>query len=62
MTDPRNKKLAQILVNYSTKVKKEDKVLIECTDPQGLGLVKEIYKLVLLKNAFKKRFFGFIFR
>jgi len=52
MTDPRNKKLAQILVNYSTKVKKEDKVLIECTDPQGLGLVKEIYKLVLLKKAY----------
>ena len=52
MVDPRNKKLAKILVNYSVKVKAEDKVLIECTDPQGLGLVKEVYKLVLLKKAY----------
>jgi len=52
MVDPRNKKLAEILVDYSVKVKREDKVLIECSDPEGLPLAKEIYKLILLKNAY----------
>jgi len=52
MIDLRNKKLAKILVDYSVEVKKEDKVLVECTDPRGLGLAKEVYKLVLLKKAY----------
>ncbi len=51
MTDPRNTKLAKILVDYSTKVKKGDKVLISCHSHDGLSLVKEIYKLVLLKGG-----------
>jgi len=52
MIDPRNKKLAKILVDYSVAVKKEDKVLIECTDPQGLPLAQEVYKRVILKKAY----------
>ena len=52
MLDPRNKKLAKILIDYPVKVKKEENVLIECTDPRGLPLAKEIYKLVLLKKAY----------
>jgi len=51
MIDPRSKKLAEILVNYSIEVKKEEKVLIKCSDTAGLPLAKEIYKLVLLKKA-----------
>ncbi|HZT24034.1 MAG TPA: aminopeptidase [Verrucomicrobiae bacterium] len=32
MTDPRYKKLAQLLVTYSTRIKKGDRVLLEMTD------------------------------
>lgn len=52
MTDPRNKKLAKILVEYSIKVKPKDKVLINCYSPEGLPLAKEVYKQVLLKRAY----------
>ncbi|HUV47096.1 MAG TPA: aminopeptidase [Candidatus Bathyarchaeia archaeon] len=52
MVDPRIRKLAQVLVDYSVKVKKEDKVLIECSDPDGLPLAKELYKLIFLKRAY----------
>ncbi len=52
MIDPRNKKLAQVLVNYSVGVQKGEKVLVEATDPAGLALVHEIYKLCLLKGAY----------
>ncbi len=52
MIDSRNKKLARILVDYSVAIKKEDKVLIESSDPLGLPLAQEIYKLTLLKKAY----------
>lgn len=46
--DPRIEKLASNLVNYSTKVKKGDKVLLNCIgdEPKPLirQLVKEVYK------------------
>jgi len=52
MIDPRVKKLAKILVNYSVEVKKGDKVLLEASDPLGLPILKELYKQVLLKEAY----------
>ncbi len=52
MVDPRNKKLAKILVDYSVKVEKGDKVVITCSSKSGLPLAREVYKLVLLKRAF----------
>lgn len=52
MIDSRVKKLAKILVDYSVQVKPEDKVLVDCSDPLGLSLAKEIYQQVLLKKAY----------
>lgn len=52
MIDPRNTQLAKIIVDWSVKVKPEDKVLVECSDPQGLPLAKEIYKQVLVLGAY----------
>ncbi len=47
--DPRIKKLAENLVNYSCRVKKGDKVMVECVGSSGIplvkALVKEIYKI-----------------
>jgi len=46
--DPRIKKLAETLVNYSCRVQKGEKVLVECVGSSGIPLVKatikEIYK------------------
>lgn len=46
--DPRVKKLAKNLINYSCKIKKGEKALIECVGSSGIPLVrvliKEIYK------------------
>ena len=44
-------KYAEVLVDYSTKVKKGDLVIIRATSPEAQPLVKEIYKQVLLKGA-----------
>lgn len=52
MVDPRNIKLAKILVDYSVYIKKDEKVLINCYATDGLPLAKEIYKEVLLKGAY----------
>jgi len=52
MIDERVKKLALILVDYSIKVKLKDKVFVSCSDPLGLPLAKEVYKLVLKKGAY----------
>jgi len=58
--DPRLEKLAKNLISYSCKIKKKEKVLIECTGSSGIPLVriliKEIYKIggvpyVDLKNG-----------
>jgi len=50
MSDPRIKQIAEILVNYSTKVKKGDYVQI-LSDTEAEPLVKEIYELCLRKEA-----------
>lgn len=42
--DPRIKKLAQNLVNYSCKIKKGEKVLIDCVGSTACLLVKELIK------------------
>jgi len=52
MTDPRNQKLAKILVDYSIKLKAKEKLIISCSSEKGLPLAKEIYKLALLKGAY----------
>jgi len=44
-------KLAKVLVNYSVSVKKDENVLIDCSDSLGLPLAKAIYKKILLKEA-----------
>ncbi len=51
MSDPRNKKLAKILVDYSIEAKKGEKVSINCTSCAGLPLAEEVYKLLLKKET-----------
>jgi len=51
MHDPRVKELADILVNYSTRVKKNDVVLISASGTACIPLVKEIYTLCLKNGA-----------
>ena len=50
MSDSRITKLAEILVHYSVKVKKNDHVLIRLID-EGLPLAKEVYRLCLKAGA-----------
>jgi aminopeptidase len=51
MVDERTKKLAKILVEHSTKVKKGDKVVIN-GDVVAETLIKEVYKICLKKGAY----------
>lgn len=51
MKDPRIRELAEVLVNYSTKVKKGDVVLISAAGFEAAPLVKELYTLCLEKGA-----------
>lgn len=51
MKDPRITGWAEVLVNYSTRVKKGDVVLISAGGVEALPLVKELYRLCLLKGA-----------
>ncbi len=51
MQDPRMKEMAAVLVNYSTRVKKNDVVLISASGISCLPLVKEIYAQCLKKGA-----------
>lgn len=51
MKDPRITEWAQVLVNYSTRVKKGDIVLISAGGTEALPLVKELYRLCLAKGA-----------
>ena len=51
MNDPRIEKLAGILVDYSTKVRKGDVVIIDFSGMRPLPLVKEIYKKCLENGA-----------
>ncbi|HAG51090.1 MAG: hypothetical protein A2X87_08485 [Deltaproteobacteria bacterium GWC2_42_51] len=51
MTDPRTTKLAGILINYSLKVKKGERVLINSSSELAKPLVLEVYKKVLEAGA-----------
>lgn len=51
MTDPRILKLAKILVEHSTKIKKDEKVMIR-GEPAAASLLLEVYKQVILKGAY----------
>lgn len=51
MTDLRLIKLAKLMVDYSVRVKAQDKVLISA-NPDAWPLAKQIYQLCLQKNAF----------
>ena len=44
--DPRNRELAKVLVNYSTKIQKGEKVLIECVGFKPAELIEEIVREV----------------
>ncbi len=49
--DPRIKKLAGNLVNYSCRVKKGEKVLVECMGSSGIPLVRAIIKEIYNAGA-----------
>ncbi|MDD2851504.1 MAG: aminopeptidase [Desulfuromonadaceae bacterium] len=51
MNDPRIKQFAEVLVDYSTRVKKGDVVLINAAGLEALPLVKELYALCLARGA-----------
>ena len=51
MKDPRITRFAEILVDYSTRVKKGDVVLISSSGLESLPLVKELYALCLKRGA-----------
>ncbi|MGB2956399.1 MAG: aminopeptidase [Anaerolineales bacterium] len=51
MTDPRIKKLAQVLVNYSTEVKEKQLVAI-MGRPNATALINEVYREVLRAGAY----------
>jgi aminopeptidase len=51
MKDPRITQFAGILVDYSTRVKKGDVVLINASGLEALPLVKELYALCLKRGA-----------
>jgi len=51
MPDPRIQKIAEILVNYSTKIKKGDYVQVQA-DTVSEPLIKALYPLILKKEAF----------
>ena len=56
--DPRYRGLAKILVNWSTRVKKRDHVLIDMREPEAFPLVQAIYKESILKGAFPEVYFS----
>ncbi len=51
MSDPRIRRLADILVHYSVDLKKGEKVLIRMID-QGIPLLKEIYRFCVRRGAY----------
>lgn len=51
MKDPRVRQLADVLVNYSTRVGKGDIVLISASGFESLPLVRELYTLCLERGA-----------
>jgi aminopeptidase len=51
LKDPRITELAEVLVSYSTRVKKGDVVLISASGTECVPLVKELYRLCLSRGA-----------
>jgi len=51
MQDPRVKELAGVLVNYSTRVKKGDVVLISASGFEAAPLVQELFSLCMKRGA-----------
>ncbi len=51
MKDPRIEELARVLVDYSTRIKKGDRVLINAAGFEAAPLVKELYALCLKRGA-----------
>ncbi|MDD2366373.1 MAG: aminopeptidase [Desulfuromonadaceae bacterium] len=51
MIDPRIRQFAEVLVDYSTRVKKGDVVLINAAGLEALPLVKELYSISLARRA-----------
>ncbi len=51
MRDPRTRKLAEVLVDYSTRVRKGDVVLISATGFECAPLVRELYSACLERGA-----------
>jgi len=51
MNDPRIRRFAEILVDYSTRVKKGDVVLINAAGLEAMPLVKELYALCIERGA-----------
>ena len=51
MKDPRIAKWAEVLVDYSTRVKEGDIVLISASGTEAIPLVKELYRLCLARGA-----------
>ena len=47
--DIRNKKLAGVLVNYSTRIKKGDKVWIDCVGTAPLPLLHAVVEEIVKK-------------
>jgi aminopeptidase len=54
MTDPRLKKLANLLTDYSVEVKDKENVLIVLYGTEGMPLLKEVYRNCIKKGAFTK--------
>lgn len=51
MRDPRVAEMARVLVGYSTRIKKGDRVLISAAGFEAAPLVKELYSLCLQRGA-----------
>lgn len=51
MNDPRVRQLAEVLVDYSTRVTNGDVVFISASGSESIPLVKEIYTLCLARGA-----------
>lgn len=58
MLKTKYRKLAKILVNYSTEVKRGDRILIHMKEAEALPLVTEIYEFVAKKGAEVAVLFG----
>ena len=53
MADPRLKKLAKLLVNYSAEVKKGDFVLVQCEEVASPWMVEVVKEVIVVKPKSK---------